>query len=115
MKRKHSPTSKAAEAFIKPFKPNHKQKVLVGLEKLRVGGTFEEIAKSCAMKDAQVWKRLSEMERDGTIFNTGVTRKLSSGLPGTVWQKSGIIDEPKMCVVFTLPDDKPSQQQSLFP
>lgn len=121
MKRQHSATSKAAENFIRPFKPNHKQKILAGLENMRVGGTFEEIAAATGMKDGQVWKRLSEMEKDGTIFNTGITRKLSSGMMGTVWQKTATIQEPILHTVFTLPDDKPTEtkppyiQQNLFP
>ena len=140
MKRQHSPTSKSAEQFIKPFKPNHKQKILAGLDMLKVGGTFEQIAQITGMKESQVWKRLSEAERDGTIFNTGITRKLSSGMEGTVWQKSGMktVDadnpktdkeikdlhnagvpvEPKLYVVFSLPDENPKQPyytpQTLF-
>lgn len=86
MKRKHSPTSKAAEEFIKPHKQTHYEKILAALELLRVGGTFEEISKVGGMKDSQVWKRLSELEADGKIFNTHLTRKLSSGVDGSVWQ-----------------------------
>lgn len=84
------PTSKEGEEYIKPFKPNHKAKILEALERLRIGGTFDEISAVAGMKDSQVWKRLSEMERDGTIFNTGITRKLKSGVNGIVWQLKGI-------------------------
>ena len=89
-RRKFSSTSQAANEFIKPFKPNHKQKILAALENLKVGGTFEELSLSSGMKESQIWKRLSEMEKDGTVFNTGITRKLKSGMFGTVWQKSGM-------------------------
>ena len=91
MKRQYSPTSKAAEQFIKPHKTNHYDKILEGLEKLKVGGTYEEIAVVSGLKEQQVWKRLSEMERNGQIFNTGMTRRLSSGMNGGVWQVSGKI------------------------
>lgn len=90
MKRQHSPTSKAGEQHIKPFKPNHKQKILEGLERLRIGGNQEEISAVCGLRPDQCWKRLGEMEKDGTIFNTGITRKLKSGLQGIVWQKVGL-------------------------
>ncbi len=88
--RQHKPTSKMGEQHIKPFKPNHKAKILEGLERLKIGGNFEQISSVCGLKDVQVWKRLSEMERDGTIFNTGLTRKLKSGVSGIVWQMVGL-------------------------
>lgn len=90
MKRKHHPTSKEGEEHIKPFKPSHRSKISSGLDKLRVGGTFEEIAIASSLRDDQVWKRLSEMEKDSEIFNTGITRKLRSGVHGIVWQKAGM-------------------------
>lgn len=99
-KRTHSPTSKAAEEFIKPHKPTHYEKIIEALERLKVGGTYEEVSKVAGMKESQVWKRLSELQRDQKIFNTGITRKLSSGLKGAVWQLHGkravaISDNPK--------------------
>lgn len=90
MTRPHRPTSKAAEAYIKPYKPSHSNKIRIGLENLKVGGTFEEIALASGLEDDQVWKRLSEMERNGVIYNTGLTRRLKSGAFGTVWQVIGL-------------------------
>jgi len=90
MKRQHKATSKMGDEYIKPFKPSHKQKILEALDKLKVGGTYESIALAAGMREDQVWKRLSEAEKDGTIFNTGITRKLKSGLQGTVWQKTNL-------------------------
>lgn len=89
MKRKHSPTSKEGEEFIKPFKPTHREKIFQALKELRVGGTYEEIAQKAGMRDDQVWKRLSELERGMLIFNTSITRKLRSGVSGIVWQVVG--------------------------
>jgi hypothetical protein len=88
--RSHKPTSKAGEEFIRVFKQSHKEKILSGLEKLKVGGTFEEISKVTGMREDQVWKRLSELSTDEKIFDTGITRKLKSGLQGTVWQIKGL-------------------------
>jgi ribosomal protein S1 len=85
-KRSHKPTSKAGEAYIKPFKESHKQKIISGLQVLRIGGTHEEIGLITGMRPDQVWKRLSEAQRDGTIYDTGITRKLKSGVKGIVWQ-----------------------------
>lgn len=99
-KRLHRPTSKEGEQYIKPHKPNHKAKIKEGLERLRIGGTHEEIALVCNMRPDQVWKRLSELEREGEIFNVGMTRKLKSGVSGSVWQLVGmrcveVTDNPK--------------------
>jgi len=90
MTRQHRPTSKEGEEHIKPFKPNHKAKILEGLERLRIGGTQEELAAVTFLRPDQVWKRCGEMEKEGTIFNTGIVRKLKSGVHGIVWQKVGL-------------------------
>ena len=84
--RVHSPTSKAAEEFIKPFKP----KIIMALERLKVGGTFEELSVVSGLKEPQVWKRMVDLKNDGLVFDTGITRKLKSGLQGIVWQKVGL-------------------------
>jgi hypothetical protein len=84
------PTSRAGHDHIQPFKPNHKQKILEGMERLRIGGNHEELSVVSGLRPDQCWKRLGEMEKDGTIFNTGITRKLKSGLQGIVWQKVGL-------------------------
>lgn len=89
MTRQHKPTSKAGEAFIKPHKPNHQQRIKEALERLRIGGTFEEIALVAGMRDSQVWKRMSELAANGEVFDTGITRKLKSGVSGIVWQLHG--------------------------
>jgi len=84
------PTSKEGHEFIKPHKPNHSAKIKEGLTRLRIGGTHEEIATVSGMKECQVWKRLSEMERNEIIFDTGIKRKLKSGVHGIVWQLVGM-------------------------
>ena len=88
--RKHSPTSKAAHESIKPAKSYYHEKIVEGLMKLKVGGTFSEISVAAEIKPEQCWKRLSECAAAGTIFDTGVTRKLPSGRQGTVWQLTSI-------------------------
>ncbi len=88
--RQHRPTSKEGEAHIKPFKPNHKAKILEGLERLRIGGTQEELSVVCGLRPDQVWKRMVDLVNDGLVFDTGITRKLKSGVSGIVWQKIGL-------------------------
>jgi hypothetical protein len=81
--RAHKSTSKAGENFIAPFKQSHKDKILEALKKLKVGGTHEEISEACGLRPDQVWKRISEVEN---IYDSGITRKLKSGLDGIVWK-----------------------------
>lgn len=109
-KRQHKPTSKAGENFIASFKPSHKSKILEGLEKLKVGGTQEEIAKVAGLREDQVWKRLSELETDGKIFNAGITRKLKSGLHGIVWQLKGLKATEEAPVI-----EKQKKKQNFIP
>lgn len=86
MKRKHRATSKEAHESIKPVKQIMWSKIEAGMEKLKVGGNFEEISKAAGLEPAQTWKRLSELERNGIIFNSGITRPTSSGRKAIVWQ-----------------------------
>ena len=88
-KRQHRPTSKEGEEHIKPFKPSHGQRILEAIKAAKVGATQEEAAAISGLRPDQVWKRLSELETAGKIFNTGITRKLKSGVPGIVWQIVG--------------------------
>ena len=107
--RQHSPTSKAGEEHIKPFRANHKNKILDGLERLRVGGTQEEIAAVCGLRADQVWKRMIDLQRDESVFDTGITRKLKSGLHGVVWQKVGL-----KTVDLSNPKTRNEQQQAIL-
>lgn len=50
-------------------------------------GTFREIARASSLRDDQVWKRLSEMERKGIITNTGEMKVCSiSRRPCHIWE-----------------------------
>lgn len=104
----YRPTSRAAHESVKPRKPSHFEKIIEGLNKIKVGGTFEEISRSCGLSDSQVWKRLSELERGGVIFNTYITRKLKSGDKGIVWQLTGLPISENMPV--TKSDKKEKKQ-----
>ena len=88
-KRQHSPTSKAAHDSVRPFKSVMWDKIIEGLEKLKVGGNFEQIAEAAGIQPSQCWKRLSELSEQGRIYNTGIVRTTSSGRKAAVWQLMG--------------------------
>lgn len=117
MKREHRLTSKLGEMHIAPHKESHKDKILVGLEKLKIGGTQDEIAEVTGLRTDQVWKRMVDLVRDGRVFDTGLMRKLKSGLPGIVWQisKPTLVTDEKWFADYQ-EERGPTQiyQQSLF-
>jgi len=108
-------TSIDAHNSIKPAKAYYHAKVLEGLNKLRVGGTFFEISQSAGIKPEQAWKRISELVKDGKIFDTGITRRLPSGRNGTVWQITGMNSTGEVPVITKEIKNKktilPSNQQ----
>lgn len=79
-------TSRDAHESIKEHKGVMYEKIIEGLRKLKVGGTFEEIAEACNLKPDQVWKRLSEMIELKIVYNVGTTRPTSSGRQAMVRQ-----------------------------
>ena len=84
MRRKQ--TSIDAHNSVKPHKQIMWSKIEEGMMILKVGGTFEMIAQASGLEPAQTWKRLSEMQRNGIIFDVGITKPTSSGRKATVWQ-----------------------------
>ena len=89
-KREHRQTSKAADESMDIHRTPTQNKIIEGMKKLKVGGTFEQIAESCDLKPSQVWKRLSELKDLKLIYDCNYTRKLSSGRNGIVWQVMGL-------------------------
>lgn len=85
-KRRTPETSRLAHDSVKEHKQAMYLKIIEGLEKLKVGGNFEEIAKASNLEPAQVWKRLSEMVDLGICFNVGISRPTSSGRKAMVRQ-----------------------------
>lgn len=79
-------TSIDAHDSIKNAKAYYHAKVIEGLEILKVGGTFAEIADAVGLKHDKIWKRISELTKIKVVFDTGLTRPLPSGRKGTVWQ-----------------------------
>lgn len=92
-KRKQPVTSILAHDSIKPLKQVMFDKIIAGLKKMRIGGTFDEISDCIGLKPSQVWKRLSDLRDNGVVFNTGITRLSASGRQASVWQLS---DHPDM-------------------
>lgn len=79
-------TSRSAHESVKEHKSVMYDKITTGLMRLKVGGTFEEIAKAAGLKPDQTWKRISEMIEMGKVYNVGVTRPTSSGRKAMVRQ-----------------------------
>jgi hypothetical protein len=88
--RQHKATSKAAHESIKPCKNFYHEKIIAGLQKLKVGGNYEQVAMASEIRPDQAWRRLSELVKAGKVYDTGITRKLSSGRSGVVWQLVGL-------------------------
>lgn len=82
-KRQFRQTSKDAHDSIKDSKEAIHKKIIEALRKIKVGGTFHEIAVAAKLTDAQTWKRISEIEN---VYDSGIKRKLPSGRNGIVWQ-----------------------------
>lgn len=88
-------TSHLAHESVKHGKQAMYEKIIAGMERLRVGGNFEEIAIASNLEPAQCWKRLSEMVDAGTVFNVGITHKTSSGRQAMVRQLVSLKEKHK--------------------
>lgn len=96
-KRNQPITSILAHDSVKDDKEVLHAKIIAGMNKLRVGGNVDEISVYAGLKREEIWRRMSELERDGKIFNTGLTHTSITGRAAIVWQLcdlSGIGDEP---------------------
>lgn len=110
-KRAHRATSKAAHDSVKEHKSAMYEKIIEGLKKLKVGGTYTEIAEASGLKPEQTCKRLPEMIEMGTVYNVGTTRSTPSGRQAMVRQLVEIkIEQAKETVNIR----KPYTQANLF-
>lgn len=80
------PTSKEAHEAIKPIKPTHKQIIVDVMKLYRKPMTFQMMAVHCRLTESQIWKRLSELERDGMIKYTDLKGLTSSGCKAGYWK-----------------------------
>lgn len=94
------------EMEISGGKVTMKNKILASMQK-NGSGNYEKIAKDAGLKDSQVWKRLSEMQTEGDIYQTVNTAVLSSGKQGIVWAVKTKAPEP-------IPQSDYSLQPKLF-
>jgi hypothetical protein len=117
MTKRHTPiTSILAHDSIKESKAEMYRRIIEGLNKLRTGGTFDEISIASNLKPQQVWKRLSEMQGLGLIFNVGTTRPGASGRSCSVWQLQSlttIVDISELSLT-NCTEKTPLQQLDLF-
>ena len=107
-KRKQPITSILAHDSVKDAKAAMYVKIIAGMNKLRVGGNFEEIAKASGLQPAQAWKRISELVEMGICFNTGITHKTSSGRSAMVRQLTDLSHiKPVLAPTPESPKEKP--------
>ncbi|NAW50388.1 winged helix-turn-helix transcriptional regulator [Elizabethkingia argentiflava] len=67
-------------------KTSFHSKIIIGLTKIKKG-SFREIAQACGLREDQVWKRLSELEKKGLIRYTGEIKICQvSSRPVGVWE-----------------------------
>lgn len=59
--------------------------VFEGLQKIKKG-SFRDIARACNLREAQVWKRLSELKKTGKAKETGTKICPVSGRSITIWE-----------------------------
>lgn len=79
-------TSRIAHQSIQPQLGGIHKIIEAGMSKIK-RGTFREIARASSLRDDQVWKRLSEMERKGIITNTGDIKICTvSNRPCHIWE-----------------------------
>ena len=78
-------TSIVSHELIKPHKENVHLKILKTLVEIRKG-SFRDIANESGLKERQVWKRLSELERQGKIKASETKICPETQRPVTVWK-----------------------------
>jgi len=86
MSRKIPETSEAAHRSLDPTQLSEtRRKILYALSQL-FEGTFEDIAVYLKVEKSTIWKRLSELAKDGLIYRTGNKKALRSGRAGYTWR-----------------------------
>lgn len=79
-------TSFQSHQMMIPFKERTHAKILNGLSVIRAG-SFRDIAAASGLKERQVWKRLSELERLGKIKDTKTTKTCpETNRKVTIWE-----------------------------
>lgn len=77
--------SQIAYESVKPLLPDLREKILTALESIG-SGSFRDIAKASGLRDEQVWKRLSELEKAGRVANVNTKLCEISHRPVSVWE-----------------------------
>lgn len=85
-KRKHNQNSSDAYKSLQPEQLRKMYTDIVwALGQMPEGGSFEDLALVLKVKEAQIWRRLNEVEVLGLIERGG-RKMLSSGRYGTLWK-----------------------------
>ena len=85
MGKKLPETSLEAYRSLEPDKMQQIYKDIVSALSVIGEGTFEDISAWLRIDKSRVWKRLSEMQKLGMIYNTGRKKLLKSNRNGFTW------------------------------
>ena len=77
-------TSHEAAASVETSAQRHKQIVAAAI-KQHGDMTSEEIANETGLSHAAVWRRVSDLRRDGVLWDSGERRANTSGRQAAVW------------------------------
>lgn len=77
-------TSKQAAEGTQSFSGRFKN--LIEAELKKGPGTFEDLAERTGLRPDQVWRRLSDLEKENRAFPTNETKRGSSGRQQRVWK-----------------------------
>ena len=77
-------TSKQAAESTRAFAGQFKN--IIEAELKKAPGTFEDIAGRTGLRPDQVWRRLSDLERESRAFPTNETKRGSGGRNQRIWK-----------------------------
>lgn len=77
-------TSKQAAESTRAFAGQFKN--IIEAELKKAPGTFEDIAGRTGLRPDQVWRRLSDLEKENRAFPTSETKRGSGGRNQRIWK-----------------------------
>ena len=78
-------TSRQAHQMIEPMATRHRLIIIETMRAYKRPMTSEVIATHCRLSHPQVWRRMSELVRDGKVVDSGHRARTSSGRPAILW------------------------------
>ena len=78
-------TSRQAHQMIEPMATRHRLIIIETMRAYKRPMTSEVIATHCRLSHPQVWRRMSELVRDGKVIDSCERTRTSSGRPAILW------------------------------